>query len=63
MKEIELDISPDFTLEDIRKIRIYNYEITKDMTDEERWAYRRERWAKARRRYDDFLAKRNAEKA
>jgi hypothetical protein len=28
-------ISDQFTLEDIRKIRDYNYEITKDMTYEE----------------------------
>jgi hypothetical protein len=27
-----LNISPDFTIEDIHKIRERNYEITKDMT-------------------------------
>ena len=61
MKEIELDISPDFTLEDIRKIRSHNYEMTKDMTDEDRWAYYEERWSKARKRYNDFLAEREAQ--
>jgi hypothetical protein len=61
MKKIELDISPNFTLEDIRKIRDYNYEMTKDMTNEERWAYYEERWAKGRKRYEDFLEKRNVE--
>jgi hypothetical protein len=30
-----LDISPDFTIEDIHKIREHNYEVTKDMTMEE----------------------------
>ncbi len=29
-------ISPDFTIEDIHKIREYNYELTKDMTTQER---------------------------
>ncbi len=32
-------ISPDFTIEDIHKIREYYYEVTKDMTDEERIRY------------------------
>ena len=30
------DISPDFTIEDIHKIREYHYELTKDMTLQER---------------------------
>ena len=29
-------ISPDFTIEDIHKIREYHYELTKDMTTEEK---------------------------
>ena len=33
--EPKLEISPDFTLEDSRKIRDYNYEITKNMTSKE----------------------------
>lgn len=32
-------ISPDFTIEDIHKIREYNYELTKDMTLEEKLEY------------------------
>ena len=32
----KLIISPDFTIEDIHKIREYNYNITKDMTPQER---------------------------
>lgn len=31
-------ISPNFTLEDIRKIREYNHERRKDMTYEEYWS-------------------------
>ena len=34
-----LAISPDFTIEDIHKIREENYERTKDMTIEEKIAY------------------------
>ena len=32
-------ISLDFTIEDIHKIREYNYEVTKDMTIEEKIEY------------------------
>ena len=32
-------LSPNFTIEDIHKLREYNYEITKNMTDEERMDY------------------------
>jgi len=28
----ELIISPDFAIEDIHKVRVYYYELTKDMT-------------------------------
>ena len=35
----KLNISPNFTLDDIRAIRTYNYEMTKDMTGKERDAY------------------------
>ena len=38
----ELIISDDFTIEDIHKIREYNYEMTKDMPFEERQAYYKE---------------------
>jgi len=34
-----LNISPNFTVDDIRAIRNYNYEMTKNMTDAERDAY------------------------
>lgn len=32
-------ISPDFTIEDIHKIREYNYEVTKSMTMEQKVEY------------------------
>lgn len=41
-----LDISPDFTIEDIRKIREYNYEMTKNMTRQEKMDYYNERGRK-----------------
>ncbi|MBO4728854.1 MAG: hypothetical protein J5631_10575 [Spirochaetaceae bacterium] len=33
------DISPDFTIDDIHKIREYNYEQTKNLSVEEQSAY------------------------
>lgn len=35
----EPNISPDFTIDDIHKIREYNYEMTKNMTNEDRRNY------------------------
>lgn len=35
----ELKISPNFTTDDIHKIREYHYQITKNMTLEERNSY------------------------
>ena len=32
-------ISPDFTIEDIHKIREYHYELTKDMTTQEKISF------------------------
>ena len=34
-----LDISPNFTVEDIHKIREHNYEVTKHMTTEKKLLY------------------------
>ena len=34
-----LEISPNFTIEDIHKIREFNYEVTKYMTVEEKLHY------------------------
>jgi len=41
-----LDISPDFTIEDIHKIREYNYEMTKNMTRQEKMDYYNKRGRK-----------------
>lgn len=35
----KVTISPDFTIEDIHKIREINYEVIKDMTEQERREY------------------------
>ena len=61
MKNIKLELSPNFTLEDIRKIRDYNYEMTKDMTREERSAYYDECCAEGIRWYNSLFAKKQAE--
>lgn len=36
-------LSPDFTIEDIHKLREYNYYLTKDMTPQERRNFYNER--------------------
>lgn len=36
-------LSPDFTIDDIHKLREYNYYITKDMTSQERLNFYNER--------------------
>lgn len=36
---LKLNISPDFTIEDIHKVREYNYEMTKNMTVQEKKNY------------------------
>ena len=35
----ELNITGELTVEEIHKIREYNYEMTKNMTWDERWDY------------------------
>jgi len=52
------DISPDFTIDDIHKIREWNYEKLKDSTPEERVEYYR----KSKRRFDERIAKVNRDK-
>ena len=36
-------LSPDFTIDDIHKLREYNYYLTKDMTPQERMDYYNEK--------------------
>jgi hypothetical protein len=51
---MELNISNNFTIEDIHKIREYNYEFTKNMTKEERRAYYSEAAKRARIRMNEL---------
>ena len=48
------NISPDFTVEDIHKIREYHYELTKDMTREERRAF----YSEGAREFQEYCAER-----
>jgi len=52
-------ISPDFTIEDIHKIREYHYELTKNMTFEERAAFYNE----GAKEFLEQVEKRRQEKA
>ena len=45
-------LSPNFTIEDIHKLREYNYEITKDMTDKERMDYYNNRGREVQRKLE-----------
>lgn len=58
----EPDISPDFTIEDIHKIREWNYERLKDATKEERIADIRARSAEGFARIEAIRRARHAEK-
>lgn len=46
-------LSPNFTIEDIHKLREYNYEMTKHMTDKERMDYYNERGRAFQREIDE----------
>jgi len=46
----KLNISPAFTIEDIHRIREYHYELTKNMTAEERRAFYKESADEAERK-------------
>ena len=45
-------LSPNFTIEDIHKLREYNYEMTKHMTDEERMDYYNKRGREVQRKLE-----------
>ena len=55
-----LEISPDFTIEDIHRIREYNYEATKHMTVEEKLLYYNTPRTDAEEQIEQLRAKRNA---
>lgn len=49
-----LEISPNFTIEDIHKIREKNYEITKNMTEQERRDYYNSRGMEVHRKIQNI---------
>ena len=53
-----LEISPDFTIEDIHKIRERNYEVTPNMTVEEKLLYYNTPRSDAEEQIEKLLAKR-----
>ena len=57
MKMKPLDISPDFTIEDIHKIREHNYEMTKNMTRQEKIDYYNQRGEKVHREIQSMKSK------
>lgn len=54
-----LEISPDFTIEDIHRIREHNYETTKHMTMEEKLHYYNTPRTDAEGQIERIRAKRN----
>ena len=60
---LELNISPDFTIEDIHKIRRYNYEMTKNMTKEDRRAYYQAGADRMRKRLEEHRKNKQNENA
>ncbi|MCL2065810.1 MAG: hypothetical protein FWG98_15765 [Candidatus Cloacimonetes bacterium] len=57
--EPKLEISSDFTLEDIHKIRDYTYEITKNMTAKELCDYYNKSAEAGFKRIEDLKAERS----
>ena len=55
----KLEISPKFTLEDIRKVRDYDYEMTKNMTSNEMIDYYNKEGEKAFKRMAELKKKQN----
>ena len=51
-------ISPDFTIEDIHKIREYHYELTKDMPFEERAKF----YSEGAKEFTAYLSERKRQK-
>ena len=52
-------ISPDFTVEDIHKIREYHYELTKNMSREERRVF----YSEGAREFQAYCAERKHSKS
>ena len=49
-------LSPDFIIENIHKLREYNYEMTKHMADEERMDYYNKRGRAVQRKLEKMKA-------
>ena len=58
--ELKLEISPNFTLEDIRKIRDNDYEMTKNMSSKEMVAYYRTGAEKCIKEFEAFKERKRA---
>ncbi len=52
-------LSPDFTIEDIHKLREYNYYQTKDMTLQERMDYYNNRGLEVHRKIQELKSQKN----
>ena len=48
----KLEISPNLTVDDLHKIREYNYEMTKNMTKKERDKYYNDLYEKAKKEFE-----------
>ncbi len=48
------DLSPNFTIEDIHRLREYNYEVTKYMTDRERMDYYNKRGREVQKKLEEM---------
>lgn len=60
---LELNISPNFTVDDIHKVREYNYEMTKNMTPEERRRYYKAGAIEAQKRIEELrIARKQAQR-
>lgn len=55
------NISPDFTVDDIHKIREYHYELTKNMSWDEERAYYKKRSDEAQRRIGEIRTSNNTQ--
>ncbi|MCL2047231.1 MAG: hypothetical protein FWG87_00750 [Defluviitaleaceae bacterium] len=55
----ELNISPAFTVGDIHKVREYHYEITKNMTTEERRTFYKKGADEAERKIREIKKQKN----
>lgn len=49
-------LGPDFTIEDIHKLREYNYEMTKDRNDKDRMDYYNKRGREIQKKLDKMKA-------